>query len=433
MSWGRPFRLISPLVDKSSPESTPLQVECGWGFTSILTQSGNVLVFWPQSGRIFDHLQVINSQFDQQGIETKAKISADHPEVIPCHVWDLQGFDPVILPPIPENLPEIPHTGLSVEEQDKPTKLIKISGMDNNIIGLTNKGHVLRFDGLNNENSYSRGRWEYLPHFSEVTKVREDPTFSREAEPTLEPPSTMLITHISAHFKTFVAYSTGPQSVVLIGKFDTDNIVHPPNEELKPTMIPYLQYQSVISVVIGDYHYGALTSAGKLLTWGAFSNGALGLGDPTKIEDGQPGGFRTREERLAVMDARGHMPFSPPDVRVPTEVKFDHMEKSKKEKSCFVATAGGWHTGALVVDLEPEDESEGEEEEALDMPGAFPTTEALPPAEPAAHAIPLIRIRGGMMPFRIGFAGRGLARGHAGLGGAIGRGGPNAGRGGAPQ
>lgn len=67
------------------------------------------------------------------------------------------------------------------------------------------------------------------------------------------------------------------------------------------------------------------------------------------------------------------------------------------------------------------------------MPGAFPTTEALPPAEPAAHAIPLIRIRGGMMPFRIGFAGRGLARGHAGLGGAIGRGGPNAGRGGAPQ
>ena len=54
-----------------------------------------------------------------------------------------------------------------------------------------------------------------------------------------------------------------------------------------PRVIPELQYKSVISVVLGDYHYGALTSTGKLLTWGAYSNGALGLGDPKDIEPGQ--------------------------------------------------------------------------------------------------------------------------------------------------
>lgn len=137
---------------------------------------------------------------------------------------------------------------------------------------------------------------------------------------------------------------------------------------LKPTIIPALQspHNSIISVVLGDYHYGALTSDGRLLTWGAFSKGALGLGDPVKIEEGQPGGFRNRQERLSVMDSmhRGYMPFTPPEVQVPTEVRFDWEEKEgqerknkgqeakKKERYCFAVTAGGWHMGALAIDLE---------------------------------------------------------------------------------
>jgi SCF-associated factor 1 len=121
---------------------------------------------------------------------------------------------------------------------------------------------------------------------------------------------------------------------------------------LKPTIIPSLQYRDIISVVLGDYHYGALTSSGKLLSWGAFSKGALGLGDPVDIEPGQPGGFRTRDEMLAVRDAI-YMPFEPPEVREPTEVRFDHMLKSKgKERFVFAAAAAGWHMGALVIDLE---------------------------------------------------------------------------------
>lgn len=139
-----------------------------------------------------------------------------------------------------------------------------------------------------------------------------------------------------------------------MGKMETETLVAPPilhNPPLKPIIIPALQYQSVISVVLGDYHYGALTSTGKLLTWGSFSKGALGLGDPMKIEAGKPGGFRTEEEKRRMLTAP-HMLHTPAEVHVPTEVRFDHGEKKPRQRYCFAVTAAGWHMGALVIDLE---------------------------------------------------------------------------------
>jgi hypothetical protein len=40
--------------------------------------------------------------------------------------------------------------------------------------------------------------------------------------------------------------------------------------ESQPTILPKLQNQGVISVVLGDYHFGALTASGKLFTWGKY-------------------------------------------------------------------------------------------------------------------------------------------------------------------
>lgn len=121
------------------------------------------------------------------------------------------------------------------------------------------------------------------------------------------------------------------------------------NVESAPTIIPQLQNISVISVVLGDYHFGALTANGKLLTWGEYSKGALGLGDPAHIEPGQPGGFPTKEHlQMALSRRRGQ----PSRVNVPTEVRFDHGEKKRKDMFCFAAAAAGWHMGALVIDLE---------------------------------------------------------------------------------
>ena len=179
--------------------------------------------------------------------------------------------------------------------------------------------------------------------------------FSRENEDALAAPEKMHITHISAHFQTFVAYSAGPQAVVLMGKFNTDDSLPVPaphlRTPLKPIVHRNLQYQSVISVVLGDYHYGALTAMGKLLTWGAYSKGALGLGNPIDIPPGQPGGFQNEQHRQAVIARGGWLVATPPEVQEPVEVRFDHGEK-KREKYCFAATAAGWHTGALVIDLE---------------------------------------------------------------------------------
>jgi hypothetical protein len=85
-----------------------------------------------------------------------------------------------------------------------------------------------------------------------------------------------------------------------------------------------------------------------LFTWGAYSSGALGLGDPACLEPGVPGGFADQQSyQTAMIRRRG----TPPGVERPTEVTFDH-EGGVKKGFCFAVTAAGWHSGALVIDLE---------------------------------------------------------------------------------
>ena len=87
-----------------------------------------------------------------------------------------------------------------------------------------------------------------------------------------------------------------------------------------PTVIPELQNGSDISIVCGSGHFGALTSSGKLLTWGRCSEGALGLEDPGELPVGSPGGYARREQGV-----RAPMFVEyPQDVTVPTEVRFDY-------------------------------------------------------------------------------------------------------------
>ena len=147
--------------------------------------------------------------------------------------------------------------------------------------------------------------------------------------------------------------------MVLQGETDT-------TPEVLPIIIPELQNRSVISVVLGDYHFGALTSSGKLLTWGQYSKGALGLGDPGKLPAGSPGGFAEEERRLRAQTL-GH--GFPPNVAAPSEVRFDHGLKAegKVERYCFAAAAGGWHTGALVIDLAGDEVPPEDLEQHLEM------------------------------------------------------------------
>ncbi|EAU90514.2 hypothetical protein CC1G_00898 [Coprinopsis cinerea okayama7 len=388
VNWGRPFRFISHALD--NPLSPPVQVECGWSFSALLNTAGEVFVWWPFSGSLQAIVTQKNGELDAQGEGAKAKATTDG--VIACIPWSV-SYEPKRLPGLPP-LPDLPLTGVDIPNT---LQLIQIAGMDGHLIGLTNAGHVLKFGTLEDENSVTTGRWEYLPKFSDLNFIRQNKCFSGD-ERKIDPPQTLQITHITANFQHFVAYSTGSSSIVLIGNTQT-------TPDSDPEIKPELQNRSVISVVVGDYHNAALTSTGKLFTWGQFSAGALGLGDPAKLQPGQPGGYG--------LDTRRRVP---PPVTTPTEVRFDHGLKKPKDRFCFAVTAAGWHTGALAIDLEPDGEEDVNATENDPDPEESPShrVRALDPnrdreTEETVQYPPL-----GI--FRVGHAGRGRGRGLFGRG-----------------
>jgi len=142
LSWGRPFRLVSPLLDCSSPETTPIQIECCHRLSAVLTRSGGVCVWWPSSGAIRGRYNAAIKELDKD--ESTKAIVPEGGTVIPCHTLEIHE-DPTKLPALPD-LPELSRTGLSEEERAKETKLIKIAAMRYSLIGLTNKGHVLKME-----------------------------------------------------------------------------------------------------------------------------------------------------------------------------------------------------------------------------------------------------------------------------------------------
>lgn len=357
-AWGTPVRLVYPLIegDASSATSHVVQVEAGWDFIAVLTASGSVYTEWPWGGVLKNKLEEHTRELELQQVVVPAQDGVIH-----CKTWELH-HDLLELPPIPSSLPsispltsEVDELGNDVGKEER--RLVKIAGGEGFLIGLTNEGHVLRIDfnidyedqDLSRLRDAFRRRtcqWEYLPDFSELERIQQHPVFSHglsildsRGDTNVTPPVRLQITHISASFRTFVAYSVGNSSVVLIGSSRSGE------HATSPKVIPGLQSRDIVSVVLGDYHYAALTQDGHLFTWGQYSKGALGLGDPSKIPPGQPGGFALPHP------GGGRTPSSPPSVEVPSEVFFDH-EDGKGDKFVFAIAACGWHTVALVIDVD---------------------------------------------------------------------------------
>lgn len=92
---------------------------------------------------------------DAEG-DKKAQASVEY--IIPCVPWDMEEM-PARLPAIP-SLPELPHSGNTSHPDD--IQLIQIAAFEAHIIGLTNRGHVLKFGPLHNESGALNGRWEYV-------------------------------------------------------------------------------------------------------------------------------------------------------------------------------------------------------------------------------------------------------------------------------
>lgn len=115
-----------------------------------------------ETTRVNEELNNVTTQSREIFESAKARPTNQEPNVVPCYWWMMRDIDPVRLPHIPHHLPDIAGTELKDEVLRKETRLIKIAGADNNIFGLTNKGHVLKYNNLYDEISYESGRWEYV-------------------------------------------------------------------------------------------------------------------------------------------------------------------------------------------------------------------------------------------------------------------------------
>lgn len=97
----------------------------------------------------------------------------------------------------------------------------------------------------------------------------------------------------------------------------------------------------------GDYHFGALTANGELLTFGSYSNGALGLGLDNNRLDAEARRGQTRE------------------VTIPQKVAFLdpqllQQNSAKEDEFCFNISMAGWTSGALCVNLSQDVDDEDE-------------------------------------------------------------------------
>jgi SCF-associated factor 1 len=118
-----------------------------------------------------------------------------------------------------------------------------------------------------------------------------------------------------------------------------------------------LQGRSVTSVKTGDYHSLALTTEGSCYSWGENAAGQLGLGDDIATWSVRES-IHTDEPTL-IRFGRGDEDTCLSKERDPVG---DFFPSHSKRRFVFSIAAAGWHSGALVVDVEGGPRAVGEAE-----------------------------------------------------------------------
>jgi SCF-associated factor 1 len=157
-AWGRPFVLRSPLGALGlHADHAIVQVVAGWAFCAARTHAGAVFVWWPRGGAVQQAYHTAARDMNERAWQGEGT------REIPCRVLEL-AVEPVVLPEIPYDLPELVYTGESEDARraDPVTRIVKIAGADTVLIALTNRGHVLKYDRLRDEVEYTQGQWIYV-------------------------------------------------------------------------------------------------------------------------------------------------------------------------------------------------------------------------------------------------------------------------------
>ncbi|EST07213.1 F-box domain protein [Kalmanozyma brasiliensis GHG001] len=390
------------------------QLEAGWSFTALLTHDGAVWVWYSDWSA---------DAFTRTYYAGNPRAAMMHAEPVGHEGRTVFTVDvtPVQLPPL------TPPTDADVQD-----RIIQIAAGEDFLIALTATGQLYRMDlhlppptsedhllrrrilearddpddrdldarvhaALMGRYLRTRATWERLSAF-------EDPTSSPAFDPAwlyapgADGKSTVgKVSHISAHFRRFVAFLP-THTPGADGEAGTLVLLGTPSGK-EPELIPELQCRGVIKVTMGDYHYGALTERGEILTWGAFSKGALGNWappwapvanesrpyDPGNVEEqgdeGERGwldnliplprifrgpmqpriGFagRGRVQRSSAGRGQVREGQSQADVATPTVVNVHPQGQGKGTPFAFDIAFAGWHSSALVMDA-PVASAEGE-------------------------------------------------------------------------
>jgi SCF-associated factor 1 len=387
----RSFGRVAQIRDAGGRWARADAISAGWDVSAVLIKKRNA------TAEVFIHFSPPDVEIVRAASSTASFGSEGYEPQTVHFEFPVQS---ILLPPLTEQL------------QDE--SIDQIAAGDNFVVALTNHSRVFKIDispirqprGIDTEgplegesrSAADRERlsaaflsgeraWIYLPYFSEIAQIKKHPALvDRQVNATR-------ITHITAHFQSFTAYavdSVKEHGLVLFGDAESE-------EESRPQILPALQGIGVIKVCLGDYHKGALTSEGKLLTFGGYSSGALGHGHRnSRLGTPQQQG----QNRPAPVQLGG---LSMYDIANPQEVIF--APNRPDSKFVFNAAFSGWHSLALVVDLEARDDGDSDEEPAQPMPGSMPR----PPANPTQGN----HFTSGVFNprfVRLGYAARGLRR-----------------------
>ena len=131
----RPYIIESDLINNEHADSTPIQVVCGHFFSAILTRSGDVYIVYP-----FDEYARKEHEKRCEESETGLEIEGNR---ISCKTWKLK-CELYKLREIGD-LTELDQRHGSPGSKSPP-KIISIAATDKFLIGLTDKGHVLKIN-----------------------------------------------------------------------------------------------------------------------------------------------------------------------------------------------------------------------------------------------------------------------------------------------
>lgn len=365
-SWGRAGRVVDEegrWGSASGEGGEVVGVDAGWEHSTVLTRDGRGFVMYEPGSHAVQQLA------EEAGEAT----SGNNGVAFEIRTHTVQ------LPP----LPSAPARRSSAAAQEK---LVLLASGQNFVLGLSTTHSVYHLDlspvpdpvrpalpaGALGDHTdsptvsrASRERlaaafvsgqrsWTRLDQYSDLDGDALAPVW--DAAGVTRPTAEARVTHISAHFNSFAVYAVPPTddpagSYVLLGSNPSD----------PPSILPELQNRGVIKIAQGDYHTLALTSAGALFSWGAYSNGALGLGHPQLYEGALAKQSRPEQEESTVLPHRQIM--SPPErVERPTRVVFRGEGEEGGGKFVFGVAASGWHSGCLAVDRVAHGEETGQAE-----------------------------------------------------------------------